>query len=361
MKRAVYDLPLGAQAEAELPPAEDDGPLLLHHALWFCRLRWLVVAAMLALALVAATAGPWLLVRGIRLEVFWPLGVAGVLTLANAGYLAMLGAARRFPDPALTAHQSLWLQIIIDLAVLTAVVHFLGSVETPAPLMYLFHIVLVCIFFSARQSLSVTGLALVMYVSCVALESNGLLPPSSVWAAAAPVAQVQARVATLAAYVVSVAFISLTIWFLTSRLTGALRQRDAELAATNRRLLAATDERARHMLQTTHQLKAPFAAIHANTQLLLGGYCGKLPDEAVQVIGQIAARCDMLSRQIKAMLQLANLRSSAQDAPRRRRSTCPKYSALAWRHWSRWRPSGGSASRRTSPPPRSAACTTTSS
>jgi signal transduction histidine kinase len=117
----------------------------------------------------------------------------------------------------------------------------------------------------------------------------------------------------LAAYVGSVTFISVTIWFLASRLAGALRQRDLELAATNRRLMAATDERARHMLQTTHQLKAPFAAIHANTQLLLGGVCGKIPDQALEVIGKISARCDMLSREIKAMLQLANLRSSAQD------------------------------------------------
>ena len=69
------------------------------------------------------------------------------------------------------------------------------------------------------------------------------------------------------------------------------------------------------MLQTTHQLKAPFAAIHANTQLLLGGFCGKIPEEALEVVRRIAARCDMLSREIKAMLQLANLRSSAQDPP----------------------------------------------
>ena len=87
------------------------------------------------------------------------------------------------------------------------------------------------------------------------------------------------------------------------------------MAAVNRRLVAATEERARHMLHTTHQLKAPFAAIHANTQLLLGGYCGPIPDRAVAVIEQIAARCEMLSRAIKAMLQLANLRSHALNPP----------------------------------------------
>ena len=78
--------------------------------------------------------------------------------------------ARTWP---LAAHRGLWLQILVDLAVLTAVVHFLGSVHTVAPLMYLFHIVLVCIFFSSAESLAVTGIALAMYVSCVVLESFG--------------------------------------------------------------------------------------------------------------------------------------------------------------------------------------------
>jgi light-regulated signal transduction histidine kinase (bacteriophytochrome) len=57
------------------------------------------------------------------------------------------------------------------------------------------------------------------------------------------------------------------IWYLVSRLADTLRQRERELATTNLRLKASSDERMKHMLQTTHQLKAPFAAIHANTQL----------------------------------------------------------------------------------------------
>jgi len=321
VKRAVYDLPLAAPAAAE-PPAGTmyswsaaDGPLLLRHAEWFCKLRWLVVAAMLALALAAWVAGPWFLQQGIRLLVLWPLAVAGALALANVGYLAMLRAAKGSPTPAARAHGHLWLQILVDLAVLTVVVHFLGSVGTVAPLMVLFHIVLACIFFSSVESLVVTVIALAMYVLCVALESSGVIPPQSVWVSFPPWERGELPRTMLAAYASSVAFISVTIWFLASRLAGALRQRDAELAATNRRLMAATDERARHMLQTTHQLKAPFAAIQANTQVLLGGFCGKLPDEAAQVIGKISDRCDMLSREIKAMLQLANLRSSAQASP----------------------------------------------
>jgi len=322
VKRAVYELPLVVQTPDEPPLEAVDGLLLLHHAEWFCKLRWLVAAAMLVLAVTAWMAGPWFRHYGIQLESSWPLAIAAVLVLANTGYLAMLRAMRSCSASSSSAHRGLWLQILIDLAVLTAVVHFLGSVETVAPLMVLFHIVLACIFFSAAESLGVTGIALAMYVLCVVLERYGVLPPQSVWAPLSPQAESLLPAArsglplgVLTAYVGSVAFISVTIWFLASRLAGALRQRDAELAATNRRLLAATDERARHMLQTTHQLKAPFAAIHANTQLLQGGFCGQIPDDALQVIGKIGDRCNMLSREIKAMLQLANLRSSAQVSP----------------------------------------------
>jgi signal transduction histidine kinase len=70
------------------------------------------------------------------------------------------------------------------------------------------------------------------------------------------------------------------------------------------------------MLQTTHELKAPFAAIHAQAQLLTGGYCGALPAQARTVADKISARCLVLARRIQEMLQLANLRSQSQ-APSR--------------------------------------------
>jgi two-component system, OmpR family, phosphate regulon sensor histidine kinase PhoR len=311
---SAYDLPLVAQIAGSNLDPDVDGGLLLEHAEWFCKLRWLVVAAMLGLALLSIAAGPWLLDCGIRLEAGWPLGVAAFLALANVAYQFFLRTVRDANTSTTAVHRNLWRQILVDLAVLTVVVHYLGSVETVAPLMVLFHIVLACIFFTALQSLAVTGIALAMYLLCVVLECCGLVPASSVWTIL-PAGRGNLPIGLLMAHVGTVALISITIWFLASRLAGALRQRDAELAATNRRLLAATEERARHMLQTTHQLKAPFAAIHANAQLLRSGCCGPLPAAALPVVDQIAARCELLAKEIKAMLQLANLRSSSQGLP----------------------------------------------
>ncbi len=193
------------------------------------------------------------------------------------------------------------------------VIHYVGSLGTFAPYMYLFHIVLACIFFPYAQSLLVTLCAMGMYLACILLEQSGIVAPQSLLAAGPPRGGGLGGV--LAWHFGSLVFISGTVWYLASWLASALRRRDEELAAINRRLIAATEERARYMIRTTHQLKAPFAAIHANAQLLLGGYCGPIPEAAVAIIRQIAARCEMLSREIKDMLQLANLRSAAQTPP----------------------------------------------
>jgi len=106
----------------------------------------------------------------------------------------------------------------------------------------------------------------------------------------------------------------LVVWYLASHLSSMVRRRDFELAQTNRRLMAAQEERSRHMLATTHQLKAPFAAIYSNTQLLLQGYCGDISDEALQVIQRITSRSRRLTTEIQEMLQLANLSSISQQA-----------------------------------------------
>ena len=317
---AAYELPLveflPAGAAAENPrPAKADEQLLLRHGAWFCSLRWLVIAALVTASGVAWAGRGLLPTYGIRLDWAWPLAVAAVLVVLNGLYFAIARAAAAGARFAPSPLAWLWTQILLDLTVLTVVIHYAGSLETYAPSMYLFHVVLACIFLPRGQSLLVLLSAMGMYAVCLLLEGSAVIPPRSVLALAIFPGRNSLPRSVVAWYFGSVAFISGTVWYLASRLADALRQRDEELAAINRRLVASIEERARHMLRTTHQLKAPFAAIHANAQLLLGGYCGPIADRPKAVIEQIAARCEKLSREITEMLQLANLRSEAQSPP----------------------------------------------
>jgi signal transduction histidine kinase len=314
---AVFRLPLNGQPDPAAGAEPEDRawiePLLQQNAVWFCQLRWIVIVGLVLAGLTDLSPA---LQRAIGLtrSPALPLGAAALLAVLNVAFVRMTRRTAQ-PGAKVSVRLLLWAQIVSDLLVLTAVVHWLGHELSAAPFMYLFHIILACIVFTPRESLGVAGLAAAFYLISLSLELLGILPRTSLTAGADSLA---VSTVNLGSGVGPMLLIWAVIWYLVSRLASALRSRDRALFLANHRLHASIEERSKHMLQTTHQLKAPFAAVHAQTQLLLGGYCGALPDAARAVAEKISARCLVLARQIQEMLQLANLRSQGQNSPPRR-------------------------------------------
>ena len=313
----VYELRPSEAARAAGESADRAGglpeSLLRENELWSCRFRWMVVAVMLVfgtLSYFPAVFRP----LGFRTGLRWPFVVAGIATAANIIFLWHAGQFTDSGDGG-PARLNLWSQIGIDLILLTGVVHYTGSVETYISFAYLFHVILACIFFSRPKSLLVTGAAAVLYTGCVELESLGVLPVQGVYAASRIRDAIQQQPLGVHLNVFSAVAIWFVVWYLASALSAMLRQRETELAEANIRLEQAQREKTRHMLRTTHELKAPFTAIMANTQLLLQGYCGELPDRAEEVVQRISDRSERLAAEIQEMLQLANLSSESSEPP----------------------------------------------
>ncbi|NQT86751.1 HAMP domain-containing histidine kinase [bacterium] len=318
-ERAFFELPRsddgaappavsGHCASAALPES-----FLERNALWFCHFRWVVVAALTALG--ALGLNPELPARfGIRISGMWPFAAAATLLLTNVLFLVHARRlVRQKADHGAVAN--LWAQILTDLTVLTCVVHHVGSLETYVAFAYLFHIVLACIFLCRKCSFIIVVIACVLYVGCVGLESAGVLPVGGIYADSLLRDHIDHTPGLALANVSWAVLTWMVVWYLTSHLSAMVRGRDAELAQTNERLIAAREERRSHMLRTTHELKAPFSAIHANVQLLTRGHCGEMPEKAMDVLGRIKSRCERLANEIQEMLQLANLRSNTQGPP----------------------------------------------
>lgn len=103
---------------------------------------------------------------------------------------------------------------------------------------------------------------------------------------------------------------------LVSKRTADLRQANRELSDRLRELQSAnkmieelSQQKTRYLLRSTHELKAPFAAIQSYTDLILQGYTGELTDQTRSVIQRIKQRCEALSSAIQEMLQLASLQA----------------------------------------------------
>jgi len=282
---------------------------LVNNILWFCTLRWVAIFILLAFGLLGLVPEA---VRslGLRPAVGWPAATATILMAANIAFLVHLRILTRSPTPA-GAKANLWSQIILDLLILTVVVHFAGSLDTYVAFLYLFHIVLACIFLSRPESMVVTLISCVLYAACVLAESVDLIASTSVYVDTIVRESIEQSASMPMLNVVSAQVIWLGVWYLTSNLSAMVREKSNELAQTNQRLEHAQEEKTRHMLRTTHELKAPFAAIQANTQLLLKEYCGPLSPDARDVILRIAERCRRLAAEIQEMLQLANLQAAS--------------------------------------------------
>jgi signal transduction histidine kinase len=187
--------------------------------------------------------------------------------------------------------------------------------EPQHPLPVTYRIVLACIFFPRLESLAVMLVAASAFLACVILEWIGVLDAHTVLLDDPLKFR---NVLPRAFWIIQIGFIFVIwgiIWYLASRLAGALIEREHDLVVTNYRLEKSSKERTRHMLQTTHQLKAPFDAIRSSALLMVEGYCGTLTEDASLVARKIAERCEVVSQQIVDMLQLANLRSEAEAAP----------------------------------------------
>jgi signal transduction histidine kinase len=316
---ATYTLPLQEAPPFEASPRRKDKhlarPLLTElrkNVRWFCRLRWIVASVLLAFGLLALIPG---LGRALHLslEPSWLLTVGGLVVLSNLIFLRLSGATKKRPKVR-EVLVNLWAQIVFDLIMLTVVVHFIGSLGTFAPFSYLFHTVMACLVFTWTESFLVTSLASGMYVGCVVLEVTGVLAPATVFASYG-LSRSDLAFWDMGLQIFTTVGIWFVVWYMAAKLSSMVRARREELVEANRMLVAANAERVRHMLHTTHELKAPFAAIYANIQLLERGSFGALPERAAQVLGRLGVRCRDLSQEIKEMLQLANLESTVQDLP----------------------------------------------
>ncbi len=304
----IHDEPTKGESQKEMQTSLLI-PLYAQNTGWYCRLRWIVTAIFVAFGVLGLF--PEVPLRlGLNQHTHWAFVIAAILAAGNTLFVIHLRFSARHPG-ATKIRTNLWAQIIFDIVIVTIVIHYLGRTNTEAASIYLIHIVLACIFFRRLESFIVVLAASFLYLGCMFIEGWGWDSTRSIFlhSSAMPLATSSTMIVLDTVSRITIFFV---VWYLASRLSRVVRNQERELAESNRRLLSVQREKSRHMLRTTHELKAPFAAIHAQAQLLDRGLCGPLPEEAQKVVTNISERARRLAHEIQEMLQLANL--SSEDA-----------------------------------------------
>ncbi len=290
-----------------------EGSVLLDNARWFTQIRWAVVAALALFGLGASVWPEALRLVGLEAPRMWPWVLAALLAAVNVLLAALL---RQVPPgtPRERVVANIWVQIGADLLVLTMLVYLVGPIGTAIGFAYLFHIALACIFFTRRDSFLVVLVSAVLYLSTVALVCGGILQSRSILLVAGPPA---VTLGPGLVFAVPAVVVWIVVWYLVSTISVALRHRDQELDAANRRLLQADEEINLRMLRVTHDLKAPFSGIETAIEDLRLTHWDSIPAEARTSIIRIELLGATLRARIGDILTLGNLRSAAGMKPAR--------------------------------------------
>lgn len=99
-----------------------------------------------------------------------------------------------------------------------------------------------------------------------------------------------------------------------ARANEELQKQIFEHERLNKQLQEINEEKTRYLLQATHQLKAPFAAIQSYADVILEGFAGPVPKQIFDILKKIKKRCELLTNSIREMLELASLKTTLKDS-----------------------------------------------
>jgi len=283
---------------------------------WFIRLRWLA-----ALGVVSATAGAVLFLHA-PVQPISLVAVALGIAAYNAAFLAWdrrLSAEGRSAIPLATARRFAHLQIAADLLSLGVLLHFSGGVENPLASFFAFHMIIASILLSRGMAYAQASLATLIFASVVALERYEIIGHVNLGLFAGPDFH-QSDNAWLVVLALA-ATLYLLVYMATS-ISGRLREREQEAAELADQLERAYDDlkatqklQITYMRKTSHELRAPLAAVASSLDVIAEGLTGEVPPKQKEMLDRARKRVKQLTRLVDDLLTL--LRSRA--APPRQR------------------------------------------
>ncbi|NUM35786.1 MAG: HAMP domain-containing histidine kinase [Candidatus Brocadiae bacterium] len=280
--------------------------LLKNNIQWFIQLRWMVIAFIWIFCVFSLSFQSYFSTKFIFCSSSF-LWIGLLLLVLNLIYILHF---RYFVEKQNTysTYWNLYTQILLDLLVVSYCTYLLGGIENPFICTFLFHVILVCIFLKRLQSFVFTTIAIFLTQSFTILEFLSLIPQKSLLPYKLKEIIYQ-NWDYLIFYMGSVLFIAYTLWHLVSTLSERLKKHESMLAEYNQKLIRISKERSQFMLLTSHEFKAPLAAIQSYAHVLLKGYQGNLPEKVNNILTRIYERCNKLNIQVKEMIQLANINS----------------------------------------------------
>lgn len=290
--------------ETDFEAASSPEPYALGRPGWFIAVRF-IAAAGVAAALVVSRY----VFHLTRINYPWLWTLVLVLLVVNLAYYALtrwgaLPTAPGSPEGERRFSAFITVQYIIDLILLTLLLHFSGGMVNPFFLYYFFHIVLAAVLLSRRAGFLAAGFAVALFTGMAVLEGTGVIRhyrlfPFTFYSDPLFLA------GAITAFT-SAAFITA---YLTVTVTGHLRAYRLQAMRSFEDKRRIEMEKAHFIDVVSHDLKSPLGVIENMVASLLAAHGGQFGEDAREILERIPKRTRDLNRFIQNLIDFSKLRA----------------------------------------------------
>jgi signal transduction histidine kinase len=284
----------------------------------YVNMRWLAIPAIIIATLVAS------MVFHIGFPTLPVYVICAIITFYNLLLFRWTrGLSAQKPELVIRRAEAYGnVQVILDLVMLTALLHFTGGIENPFIFLYIIHTSAAAIFLPKRRVYELTTLAMVMVALLVFLEYAGIISHVNLEGFVLPYRYKElSRVIAVLVALVTLAYASV---YVATAIVGELRRRQREVVKLKDQLLEQrkmeleqcsgevvnlVEERrrfVRFLSVVAHDLQSPLVATQSLLSYIVDGYTGEITD----------GQKDLMQRGIRRIDGLLTLITDLLDIPR---------------------------------------------
>lgn len=232
-----------------------------------------------------------------------------LITLSILLYNVILHSVRRYlkhdADKFNPLHLSV-LQMIFDLAALSLVVYYTGSIESPLLLFFVIHMIVGSLIlpgfiiygFAAIIIIIVWILTVGEYYSLIQHHHvNGYLP-----------FHLHQDFNYVLAINLAFAFLIFIVVMISNRMAKQLYIREQQLIESINKINAAEKEKQKYIMGVVHEIKTPLAAVHSYLDVVLQKFVGPLDEVVEEKLRRAKRRSDEAIELVNSILKISNMK-----------------------------------------------------
>jgi signal transduction histidine kinase len=265
---------------------------------WFITLRWIAVAGVSIVLGVTRIAYPSVL----PLAVLFSLNA--FLAVLNSLFHIYFAAVKHgnLSKSELTAFFNV--QICSDFLLLLLLVYFTGFLENPFAYFFVFHILLTAYIFSSGLVFLYVGVLVAIFAAGATAEYLHLIPHFPLF----PRAQ-SAYLAELLPRTVGVCATLAISGYLGTSIRKRLEEKAQRVEVELDRYKSLDRIKSNFILQVTHELRGPLAAVNGYHEMISRGITGPVGPRTLETVGRATRRTDNLLTMIDEMIDYAYMQT----------------------------------------------------